>query len=95
MAIQRDANGMVGLDAEQVIRTMATILPDGGLAQQVVQVGGNLVPDEYDNIALTYVAAGPGAGEIQTVTYTLNGNPVAVLTMSYDGSDRLTNVSRS
>lgn len=90
-----DANKMSSLDASQVIRSTVTELPSGELAQKVAMLGGNLVPTEYDEITLSYIVAGPGTGEIGTVEYRFDGNLVATLTLSYDGSNRLTNVLRS
>lgn len=89
------ANQMVGLDANQVIRSTAIELSSGQLAQKVAVLGGNLVPQEYDQITLTYIVAGPGTGEIGTVVYKYDGNTVATLTLSYDGSNRLIDVARS
>lgn len=57
-----------------------------------------LVPEEYDYISLTYVAAGNGIGEIETVTYKLGGSggtTVATLTLGYDSSNRLTSVTQA
>lgn len=90
-----DANGMSPLDADQVIRKSVTVLSSGDLAQRVAVIGGNLVPSEYNEIELTYVTAGNGIGEIETVTYKYSGSTVAVLTLSYDGTSRLINVVRS
>lgn len=62
------------------------------------RLAGNLVPETFDHIAITYVAAGNGLGEIETVTYKTGGSggtTVAVLTLAYDGSDRLSSVARS
>ncbi len=59
---------------------------------------GSLVPDEYDYIALTYVAAGNGVGEIETVTYKtggVSGTTVAVLTLGYDANDNLSSVTKA
>lgn len=58
-------------------------------------VGGNLVPDRYDEIAMTYITAGNGTGEIGTVTYKYLGSTIATLTLSYDVSNRIINVVRS
>jgi len=58
---------------------------------------GSLVPDEYDYIALTYVAAGQGAGEIETVTYKTGGaggTSVAILTLGYDVNNKLSSVTK-
>lgn len=90
---------MSDLDANQIIRRYGFYLdnpgetPPGGLP--VINVGGTLVPEKYDQIELTYVASGDGAGEIETVTYSFEGSQVALLTLSYDGSNRLVNVVRS
>lgn len=62
---------------------------------RVRQVAGSLVTEPYDNIALTYVAAGNGAGEIETVTFKEGVTTVAVLTLAYDASNRLLTVTRS
>jgi hypothetical protein len=68
-----------------------------------VDSGGNLslsslVPEEYDYIAMTYVATGNGAGEIETVVYKLGGSggtTQATLTLAYDASHRLISVAKS
>ena len=52
---------------------------------------------DYDYIALTYVAAGNGVGEIETVTYKdggAGGTTKAVLTLAYDASNNLTSVTK-
>lgn len=62
------------------------------------EVLGTLVPEHFDYIALTYVAAGNGAGEIETVTYKnggAGGRTVAVLTLGYDGSNNLSTITRT
>jgi hypothetical protein len=90
----KDANGLNTLDANQVIRKSAIDLAGGGIGSGTV-IMNSLVPDEYEQIALTYVAAGFGVGEIETVTFKLNAATVAVLTLSYDVSNRLIDVIRS
>ena len=57
-----------------------------------------LIPEEYDYIVLTYVAAGNGAGEIETVVYKTGGSggaTVATLTLAYNAEDCLSSVTRS
>lgn len=57
-----------------------------------------LVPESHDYISMTYVAAGNGEGEIETVTYKTGGaagTTVATLTLAYDASNKLTSVTRS
>jgi hypothetical protein len=83
------------LDANQVIRSTVSELPSGQLGMNVNVLSGSLVPSEYDEIALTYVTAGNGIGEIETVTYKYASSPVATLTLSYDGTNKLVNVVRS
>lgn len=95
MAYTKDANGMIDIDAPQVIRTATDILDDGTIAQRVINVGGQLVPKVYDGIDLSYIVSGPGIGEIGTVVYKLGVATVATLTLSYDGSNRLTSVVKS
>jgi hypothetical protein len=90
-----DSNKMSALDAQQVIRSSVVELSSGDLAQRVAILGGNLVPQEYDQISLTYITSGNGTGEIGTVVYEFESNTVATLTLTYDGSNRLINVIRS
>lgn len=62
------------------------------------RLAGSLVPETHDYLELTYVAAGNGAGEIETVTYRTGGaagSIVATLTLTYDSSDRIASVTRS
>ena len=47
---------------------------------------------EYDTIQLSNY---DGAGNFGTVTYRKNGNVVATLTLTYNGSNQLTSVSKS
>jgi archaellum component FlaC len=59
------------------------------------RIAGSLVPETYDYIDLAYVGA---TTDIQTVTYKTGGalgTTVATLTLAYDGSNRLTSVTRS
>lgn len=58
----------------------------------------SLIPDAYDYIAVTYVAAGDGVGEIETVTYKTGGSggtTVATLTLAYDANDKLSSITRT
>lgn len=62
------------------------------------QITEGLSIPKYDYIALTYVSAGNGVGEISTVTYKqggASGQTVATLTLGYDGSNRLNAVTRT
>ena len=62
------------------------------------RLAGALVPAEFDYIALTYVAAGNGAGEIETATYRTGGAAgtiQATLTLAYDAQNRLASVTKA
>lgn len=83
---------MSQLDPGQIIKTA---FEDSNAALKVRAIAGGLVPEVYDELALTYVAAGPGTGEIATVVYKLLGSTIATLTLGYDGSNRLNSVVRS
>lgn len=68
------------------------------LLVKAVASGAGLVPEDYDYIALTYVAAGNGAGEIETVTYKTGGSggtTVATLTLTYDANDNISTITKS
>ena len=57
-----------------------------------------LVPEAYDYIALTYVSAGNGVGEVETVVYKTGGSggtTVATLTLTYDSDNNVSSVERS
>jgi hypothetical protein len=95
MAAIKEINGMVSLDADQVIRSTADVTSDGQLVQKVVNVGGVFVPAVFDGIELTYVTVGNGIGEIATVTYKLGSINLNTLTLGYDSSNRLISVVKS
>lgn len=68
------------------------------IAELNARVAGNLVPETFDYINITYVTSGNGLGEIETVTYKTGGaagTTVATLTLGYDGSDKLSSVTRT
>ena len=58
----------------------------------------SLVPKDFDYIALTYVAAGNGAGEIETVIYKTGGaggTTISTLTLGYNGDDNLVTITKT
>lgn len=60
-----------------------------------VSIAGSLVPEAFDYQDITYVGA---TTNINTVVYKSGGSGgtvVATLTMGYDGSNRLTSVTRT
>lgn len=93
-----DASGNVN------VNVVTSPLPAGSAtaANQVTEIdlitsklSGSLVPVAFDEIDMTYVAAGPGTGQVATAVYKLASATVKTLTMSYDGSDRLISVVAS
>lgn len=67
------------------------------LVRQKEILQGLKIP-EFDYIALTYVVAGNGAGEIETVVYKINGASgtiVATLTLSYNGDNAISSITKS
>lgn len=68
---------------------------------EVVAALGNLVGFEigaYDFLALTYVAAGNGAGEIETVVYKTGGSggtTVATLVLAYNSINEISSVTKT
>lgn len=79
---------------------------DDAKARRVLQVtstGAIVVPPflinvPFDYIALTYVAAGNGEGEIETATYKTGGaggTTVATITITYNADDEIDTVTRT
>lgn len=62
---------------------------------KTTNVSGSLITVAYDSIELTYLSSGNGSGQVGTVTYKLSGSTVATLTLTYDGSNRLSTVTKS
>jgi len=85
------ANNLSKRDASQVLREA---YDEDNRFLRTVNFA-TLVPEVYDNLILTYVAAGNGAGEVETVTYKNGTDVVGTLTLTYDASDRLITVIRS
>lgn len=81
---------------DTMITSLSNLETDLGLLED--RLAGNLVPEAFDYIELTYVAAGNGAGEIETVVYKTGGSggsTVATLTLAYDANDNISSVTRS
>lgn len=83
------------LDYTQVIKGS---YDETNQALKVKQIASGLITSPYDYIALTYVVVGNGAGQIQTATYKSGGSggtTVGTLTLTYDGSNNLSTVTKS
>ena len=62
----------------------------------VQDIAGLYIPP-HDYISLTYVAAGNGLGEIETVTYKsggASGITVAITTLAYDSNNKLISITK-
>lgn len=82
------------------VDVQASALPTGAATQTTLaalntKTAGSLVPVAFDEVDLTYVPSGAGAGQIAMAVYKLASSTVKTLTMSYDGSDRLSSVVAS
>lgn len=92
--------------------TKVNTLPEDALGTQVnpstedkqddiiteLQVMNSLIPDAYDYLAFTYVSAGNGAGEIETVVFKTGGSggtTVSTLTFAYNASDEISSITKS
>jgi hypothetical protein len=91
----------LGYDAGKGVKRVS-VFNDGvqvnAATEETLQAIAGLVPDAYDYIALTYVAAGNGAGEIETVVYKTGGSggtTVATLTLAYDANNNLSSVTKT
>ena len=63
----------------------------------LVQDIADLYIPQHDYISLTYVAAGNGVGEIETITYKqggASGTTVAVMTLGYDSNNKLETITK-
>ena len=62
----------------------------------VQDIAGLYIP-QHDYVTMTYVAAGNGVGEIDTITYKVggaSGTTVAVLELEYDSNNRLETITK-
>ena len=81
----------------EVLEASAVDNGDGKVAIEVFNSESSVIPGlsipKHDEIVLTYVAAGNGAGEIQTAVYKLAAVVVATVTIAYNGDDKISNVT--
>ena len=75
--------------------TAVTIEQVGSQAAMVVKGIQGFNIGNFDQIDLTYVASGNGAGEIETVTYKDSGSTVATLTLSYDINNNISSIIKT
>lgn len=79
-------------DQQQIIQSVYD--PDAN-ALAVTAGGSSLTPSAYDEVDLTYVPSGNGAGQIATVVYKLESITVATVTMTYNSDNKLVSSVRS
>lgn len=86
------------LDPGQIIKKVydQPNVPDAenSNAIRVRNLGGNLVPDIYNEVFLTYISDGAAEGEIASASYYNNNDLVATLILEYYPDGRLKKVSR-
>jgi len=82
-------NALTGRERDKFVESS-----DGDTAVRIIDLS-NLLPGGWDDINITYVGSGDGVGEIETVTYLLSGVSQLVLTLAYDGSNKLVGVTKS
>jgi hypothetical protein len=76
------------------LESVAEVVINPATDDTLKQILGFDVP-VYDSITLTYVSAGNGAGEIETVVYKNGLTTVATLTLAYNSDDKLSTVTKS
>ena len=62
----------------------------------VQDIAGLYIP-QHDYVIITYVAAGNGVGEIDTITYKqggASGTTVATLDLGYDSNNKLETITK-
>lgn len=78
------------LDAGQAIKAA---YDKEKIAHRVIALN-TLIPEDYDEVVISYIASGNGTGEIGLVTYKKTSTIVAVLSLTYDSLNRLIDVQR-
>lgn len=76
------------LDADQIIRLS---YDEAAKALKTIPSSSGLTPSTYNSVILTY----NGNSDIATVTYFQDATQVGMLTLGYDGQNRLVSVVRS
>ena len=72
--------------------------PDGEQLEETLTAIAGFVTEPFDYTILTYVAAGDGAGEVETAIYKFGGaggTTVATLTLTYNGDDKLVTITKT
>jgi len=80
--------------------TASLVTSNNSIAQSVVELNqraaGSFINFNFDEVNLSYVATGAATGEIETAVYSLGGNVVGTVSLTYDAATGdLTNVVRA
>jgi hypothetical protein len=92
-----DANGDQVTSFGADVSALATATKQDDIITELETLN-SLVPSAYDYIALTYVSAGNGAGEIETAVFKTGGaggDTVATLTLTYNASNEVATVTKT
>ena len=82
----------IGRRLTQATDSVTTAQGDAGSQAWPVGEVNKIVPKQFDRIDLTYVGT---TDFVRTASYYQGATLVATLTISYDGSNRITSVSRA
>lgn len=97
--VQVDANGNLIVGSSALPTGAATeAKQDAEIALLTARLPGSFANVAYDYCDITYVAAGNGIGQIETVVYKTGGSggsTVATLTLAYNSDNKLISVTRS
>jgi hypothetical protein len=86
---------VVGQGTPTAVKTVASREYNGAQYQEVLT---GLVTGPFDYVALTYVAAGNGVGEIETATYKTDGaagTTVATITLAYNVDNKISSITKT
>ncbi len=87
--------GFVNVTVTGVATEATLLLVKADLDALNARTAGGLVPLHFDEIDLTYVPSGNGAGQVATAVYKLASSTVATLTLTYDSNNKLTSVIKT
>jgi hypothetical protein len=85
--------GSLGTDVTSLVNSSTSI--DDNTYDILEALPLDITASKSDEIDITYVPAGNGAGQIATVVYSLLGVAVGTLTLTYDANNKLIHVVRS
>jgi hypothetical protein len=90
------SNGATSANQTTTLTSLANLLAE--LSAFADKSKSSDVTEAHDYKAFTYVAAGNGVGQVETITYKLGGaagTTVALQTLTYDAQNRVTSVAKT